>query len=324
MVDVNIKVSALEKLVDYAASGVGAVAGSMLAPWRATQQAKAKSIEAEGQADRLRLIAQAQADARQALVAPNDATAGTLKITREQITQRLEFQEHKRQQNLASAVREAAEKLGDEEVHDHEPDHDWTARFFEYVQDVSEDDVRRMWARILAGEVRSPGSVSLRTLSILRNMSRLEAELFKEAMRYRIDDYIFEKFCLNSSAKLTSHDLFFTFEDMGLFYSPINARPSRSISLDKNGTTDMVNADQILFLKGKPNTSVDVNDKVILKTTALDLAPFCDSKPDPTYLRHFARHLAGKNCTLSKAPIEKTTPDGYHFDRLNIRVVEPM
>ena len=74
MVDVNIKVSALEKLVDYAASGIGAVAGSMLAPWMAKQQVKAKSIEVKGQADRLRLIAQAQADARQALVAPNDTT----------------------------------------------------------------------------------------------------------------------------------------------------------------------------------------------------------------------------------------------------------
>lgn len=318
----NITVSAFEKLVDYAASGIGAVAGSMLAPWMAKQQAKAKSIEAKAQADSLRLIAQAQADARQALVAPNDTTTGTLKITREQITQRLEFQEHKRQQNIAAAVEEAAHELDDEEVHDHEPDHDWTARFFEYVQDVSEDDVRKIWARILAGEVRSPGSVSLRTLSILRNMSRREAELFKEAMRYRIDDYILQKLCLKSSNKLTSHNLYFTFEDMGLFYSPINARPPRSISLGKNGTTDMVNADHILFLKGKPNTLVDVNGKVVLKATAMELAPFCDSKSDPTYLRHFARHLAGKNCTLSTAPIEKTTADGYHFDHRKIRIVE--
>ncbi len=46
MVDVNITVSAFEKLVDYAASGIGAVAGSMLAPWMAKQQATAKFIEA--------------------------------------------------------------------------------------------------------------------------------------------------------------------------------------------------------------------------------------------------------------------------------------
>ena len=98
MVDVNITVSAFEKLVDYAASGIGAVAGSMLAPWMAKQQAKAKFIEAKAQADSLQIIAQAQADARQALAAPNNVKTGTLEIMREQITQRLEFQEHKRQQ----------------------------------------------------------------------------------------------------------------------------------------------------------------------------------------------------------------------------------
>ena len=200
---VTVKAPGLEKLLDFTVSGIGAVAGSMLAPWMAKQQARAKAIEEKSQADSLRLIAQAQADARQALLAPNSATTGTLKITREQITQRLEFQEHKRQQNITSAVRQAARELGNEEVPNHEPDHDWTARFFEYVQDVSEDDVRKIWARILAGQVRSPGSVSLRTLSILRNMSRREAELFREAMRYRIDDYILQRFCLQSSSKLT-------------------------------------------------------------------------------------------------------------------------
>ena len=296
----------------------------MLAPWIARQQAKAKAIEDKSHADSLRLIAQAQAEARQALLPPNSPTTGTLQITPEQIRQRLEFQEQKRQHNIQSAVREAAHELGDDEVPDHEPDHDWTARFFEYVQDVSQEDVRRIWAKILAGEVRAPGNVSLRALSILRNMSRRDAELFTEAMRYRIDDYILRKFCLKSSNKLTSHDLYFTFEDMGLFYSPINARPGRSITLNNNGTTDMVNADHILFLKGKPRASVHVDDKVVLKQTAMELAPFCDSKSDLTYLRHFARHLAGKNCSLATVPILATTPEGYRCDPRKMRMVEPI
>ena len=86
----------------------------------------------------------------------------------------------------------------------------------------------------------------------------------------------------------------------------------------------MVNADHILFLKGKPRTSIDVDNKVVLKQTAMELAPFCDSKSDLTYLRHFARHLAGKNCTLSTAPIEGTTPEGYQYDLQKVRIVEPL
>lgn len=319
--DITVKVPGLNKLLDYTASGIGAVAAPMLAPYVSRQQAKAKLIEAKAEADSLRLIAQAQADARKAMVAPGDTAKGTLKITREQITQRLEFQEQKRQRNIAATVAEAAAELGDKTVSDHEPDHDWTARFFGYVQDVSSADIRRIWAKILAGEVQCPGGVSLRTLSILRNMPRREAELFTEAMRYRIDDFILRKYCLKSSNALTSHDLYFTFENMGLFYSPIAARPARSISLGNTGITEMVNADHILFLKGKPNRSVDVDDKVVLKTPALELAPFCGSKPDMTYLRLFAEHLASKECSLAIAPIEETTPDGYRFDHGKIRQV---
>ena len=199
---INLKVPALEKLLDYAASGIGAVATPLLAPYVARQHARAKLIEAKTEADSLRLIADAQADARRALLASNDGAGGTLEITQAQITQRLEFQEHKRHRNIASAVREAATELEGETVADHEPDHDWTARFFEYVQDISSEGVRSIWSRILAGEVRSPGGVSMHTLSILRNLSSREANLFAEAMRYRIDDFILKGPCLRASDEL--------------------------------------------------------------------------------------------------------------------------
>ena len=179
--DVNVlRVLGLEKLVDYAASGIGAVAGSMLAPWMAKQQAKAKSIKAKAQADNLQIIAQAQADARQALTVLTTTTTGTLEITREQITQRLKFQEHKRQQNIVSVVGQAAEDLGDEEVPDKEPDHDWTARFFNDIQDVSSEEMQSLWAKVLAGEVQRPGSTSIQTLSILRNLDQATAKLFEK------------------------------------------------------------------------------------------------------------------------------------------------
>ena len=325
LVDINVtlKVPALEKLVQVTASGIGAVAGSMLGPWKTTRDAKAKLIEAKAQASSLQVIAQAQADARQTLIT-SDAVTGILEITQEQITQRLEFQEHKRQQNIAAVVRRTADELGDEEVPDTEPDHDWTARFFEYVQDVSEEDVRKIWSRILAGDVRLPGQVSLRTLSTLRNMSRQEAELFTEAMRYRIDDYILKKECLKSSEILKSNHFDFLFVDMGLFFSTVLTRPPRHISLDENGDAHLVNADHLLFLKGNPKNSIDRNDdKVVLKRPAIELSPFCNASSSPTYLRHIASRLAKHNCTLKAAPIEKTTADGHQYSHHRVRIIEP-
>jgi hypothetical protein len=60
-------------------------------------------------------------------------------------------------------------------------DPDWVARFFGSAQDVSNEDMQKLWARILAGEVVKPGTFSLRTLEVLKNLSQREAERFQEA-----------------------------------------------------------------------------------------------------------------------------------------------
>ena len=175
--DLNVK--ALEKLVDYAASGIGSVAGSMLAPWRARQEALAKQIAAKGDAAALLIHAKAQAEARTLLVSPDTDVIGELDIANT-VNQRIQFQERKRQINIASVVREAAGQLGDEEVENHEPDHDWTARFFTDVQDVSSEEMQALWAKVLAGEVERAGRTSIQTLGILKNLDQATACLFRK------------------------------------------------------------------------------------------------------------------------------------------------
>ena len=172
-----INVPALEKLLDYAASGIGSVAGPMLASWRARKEANALSIQAGGQANALQTITAAQVDARNALATKNVLLQTEMSIS-ETISQRIQFQEEKRQGNIEAVVRQAAEELEDKVVPDEEPDHDWTARFFSEVQDVSSEEMRRLWGKILAGEVERPGSASIRTLTVLKNMTYKDAELF--------------------------------------------------------------------------------------------------------------------------------------------------
>ena len=175
--DPNAMVRALDKLLDYTASGIGTVAGPMLATWRARREAAALQIASQGQADSLRIIAAAQAEDRDSLVSTASDVRGSIDIT-ETVRQRIQFQEEKRHHNIRSVVGRAAEELGDKEVPNQEPDHDWTARFFNEVQDVSSDDMRTLWAKILAGEVEKPGSTSARTLTILKNLDSKSACLF--------------------------------------------------------------------------------------------------------------------------------------------------
>ena len=190
MVELNVKIRAIEKLVDYCASGIGAIVGPMLAPWKAQRHTDARRIEAQGQADAIRLITDAQAEARNQLATDQSSIRGELDIGKKEIESRIMFQEKKRQSNIKSVVNMAAEEIRDKEVADHEVDHDWTARFFADVQDVTSEHMQRIWAKILAGEVETPGRTSLHTLAILKNMTQRDAKLFENVSRFIFHDFV--------------------------------------------------------------------------------------------------------------------------------------
>ena len=189
--DVNVRVPGLEKLLDYAASGVGAIAGPILANWRASREGKARltsarvdaevrRIETESNTRSLQIIADAQAKARQSIDTMIESGHSVVEITRDDSTQSIEFQGRKRLANAISVVEDAADELGGKEVSDHEPNHDWTARFFNNIQDVSSEEMQLFWAKVLAGEVQRPGSTSIQTLSILKNLDQATARLFEK------------------------------------------------------------------------------------------------------------------------------------------------
>lgn len=67
-------------------------------------------------------------------------------------------------------------------------DADWMARYIECAQDVSDDEMRLLWAKILSGEMSKPNSISVMTLETLRNMSKRDAELFHKLASYSLVD----------------------------------------------------------------------------------------------------------------------------------------
>lgn len=327
MVDVNLNVPALEKLVEYTASGIGAVAGPMLAPWKARKEAEAQLIESRAHAGSLKLIADAQAEARHSLAATDQAGRGVLEIDHDGIRQRIEFQERKRQANIASVVREAAAGLGDKEVPAHEPDPDWTARFFDGVQDVSSEDMRKIWAKILSGEVEEPGRTSLRTLSILRDMSQRDAEAFSALMEYRISEFIFEGWIeppiakkLSSSFKLLLHT--------GLVY-PIHPTvfSMRDLVLGDNGEYVEEYCGHVLRVEGPPGTSIDPMNLSLnaLTPSGEELTRYCGNEPNFDYLSRFSHFLESRGCKLQLAPIVLRDSDGtLHFRPEALRTIEPI
>lgn len=101
---------------------------------------------------------------------------------------RLNYQEAKKQLNIESVSAFAAEQLRNEEyVTDEQLDEDWTTRFFNIAEDISSEEMQSLWGRILAGEIKNPKTYSLRTLELLKNLSKEEAEVFTKFAQLKIN-----------------------------------------------------------------------------------------------------------------------------------------
>lgn len=62
----------------------------------------------------------------------------------------------------------------------------WFQTFYDEAGVVDEDDVREVFLRILAGEVKNPGSFSLRTLRIVGTINQKTARSFRRAVSVRL------------------------------------------------------------------------------------------------------------------------------------------
>ena len=319
-VSYSLKVPAIEKLIDYGASGVGAIAGPLLAPVKARQEAKARLIAAEADAQireigaradasALNIIAEAQTKAREYLLPADTDIHGKLDITPQDIAQSIEFQGRKRLANAKAVLEAAADELGDKEVDDHEPDPDWTARFFDYVQDVSSEDMQKIWAKILSGEVENPGRTSLRTLDTLRNMTKRDAELFRDICPFIISNvFVFYSDMVKDLNAITVGNLLHL-QDCGL------VTPDRSLETVLQWEEDCIAPSyQGGVLKitnmGAPSGQLRI-PAIRLTPTGRELSrlsPQCVDTMD--YLRAFSRFLKSKDCRLEYLPDVEHLPDG--------------
>lgn len=184
----------LTKLIDVAGSGIGALGQPLIVLLNAHASGMGKLIR-QGYDHRLRKLRERHRV--ELLTARQSAPLPVLLLANEPAPEEIEVifddaeptesiatvfleteQQAKRRANVVTVIAEAAERLSDaNDASDEAVDPDWSARFFSYAQDVSTEELQQLWGKILAGEVVKPGGVPLRTLELLRNMTKKEAQL---------------------------------------------------------------------------------------------------------------------------------------------------
>ena len=227
------------------------------------------------------------------------------------------------QKNLENIVRMAAEeqpKLPD--AADTKPiDRDWLAKFARQAEDISDEDVQRLWAKILAGEISNPGRFSVRSLNVLSAITKNEAERFclfskfvwhsfDGAYAYQIysddtDHYVSQKFGLTSSD-------YALLREIGL----LEASNTHAIILKKcpPGTPHDVRYGEKRFRLTSDYDDIGIRVR-ILTNTGRQLFDLCDSTPSEEQrvyadiLGRYSEHIKIQEVTWKEDSIFCVPPD---------------
>ena len=100
---------------------------------------------------------------------------------------RIKLHELRQQQNIEAIVLRAIKYCSDDTVAER-ADQDWFSSYITLAEGISNKTMQDLWAKILAVEVSTPGSFSLKTLKAFRDMSITEAKLLAKACSLSMKD----------------------------------------------------------------------------------------------------------------------------------------
>lgn len=273
VVDINLNSKAVEKLIEV----VGKGCGILYEPTRIKRKAKA-----EVDADLIRVNSEIRLD--------------ELRLAARSIAERREM---RRLENISSIIGASQEHLS-ELVSDTPVDPDWAANFFNNCQDISDEQMQSVWAKILANEIAQPGSYSLRTLETLKLIRKSDAELFTKICSFsiEIDNNLF--------AIPSVHNLL-------LFYIKMGYTMPDFLNLESLGILHMSKL-AFFFENEKTNCTLSYNGKKFrltsakkssfdiwaLSITGRELFPLCKTEQNTEFLHTLLDEFRQKNIVFEE------------------------
>jgi uncharacterized repeat protein (TIGR03899 family) len=315
----------IKKLIEVVAEGVGGVSRSLLT--RKNADAKAYEIKtiAQAIADSQKMLGPVTYENGRVIIEASAKTEqpGLPEATLDQrVISRMAFQEAKKQANLEQITQRAAEELRDEQnISPEKPGSDWTTRFFRIAEDITSDQMQMLWGKVLAGEVRRPGSYSLRTLDLLKNITQQEAELFVRVGQISFvgggktfvpnsdrGKYLQEHFGLNFTDFLLLREIdLLVANDLKFSLQPVEQNTQEVVTC--GDTCILINRP-----KGTPEQAIQA---IVFTEIGRQLVQLVEKKPaDPIYIRKFASFFRREGVTIQSGFIIEWQGDNIRYINL--------
>jgi uncharacterized repeat protein (TIGR03899 family) len=335
------KVLPIDKLIEIVSNSVGKISKPYFD--RKDVDTKAYEIEklAEARAKEMKIIATAVKENFQltggieykedklAISSPKDLPIEkdqTILINpplEDRTQERLNFQETKKQLNIENVTAFAAEELKDEPpVTDAPLDEDWTTRFFRIAEDISNEEMQALWGKILAGEIKQPKSYSLRTLELIRNLSKNEAEIFMKVANFAIKNGTANFLFKGKDEKILKEKHSITYSDTALLTEIGLLQPGTFINYKLyQQTTDsqhvFTSGNIVIIVKIKANTPTVQMPVDVFSNAGNELLKLINSNPPMDYLTAMANSIKNENVEVKYAHI-------LAFEENSIRHTQPL
>lgn len=189
------------------------------------------------------------------------------------------------------------------------PSDDWMMKFERYAEDATSKDLRMMFAKLLAGEIRKPGTISPATLHFASMLDAETARLIERALTV----YALDAACVIGflSPKMTISEIV-TLEQSG-FWTP---EKQFTIKCGSNGIFGFgVGVDgKMVAVKGTPNKEIRF-ETAIVSRAGKDLAKIVNKEFDmAAFSKSLKQHEDIKEVYYGKAP----PGDNFSLSDLNI------
>jgi hypothetical protein len=318
--------------------------GSLASPWQIKREGKA---HAEVRRDEMLMLAQAEVEVEQIklgkkklladgrlieLDGPKNNESNTvdylgrleptisLESFSEKVEQQRKAEEIQQEININKTIGLAEEELlrSQQEPSDKEVDSDWLSRWRDHAKSTNSEELRQIWARTLAGEVKSPGSYSLRTLEFIKNLSQQEAVAISKLGQFAIGRSIFK--CPQLEKQGIDFNFLLQMDDLGIVNGVQGGQVSgleltfNSRETDKFSTA-LVNRNQILLIEAEdPNKKLTLGCYQISQIGA-EVLSLGDFNANENYMRELGDAIKKKGFEVKIALWVQTHADyGKYFN----------
>ena len=284
--------------------------GNLLKPWQIRREAKAQAEQLLILAEADKLSKEVRQGKRQVVINTKTQLIGDQSVSEIEppaeltntiplISAGIRQEQFQKEINIAKSILQAEEILKDSSLQPpvSEIDEDWIIIWRDNAGKSSKEYVQTLWGKVLAGEFKTPGMYSLRTLEFLKTLSVTDAKFIEEKFTFVIGNrfIIQDETLLNKLNFTLDHRLIL--QELGLI---AGAEGTLHITLNGPNTYNLISHNKCLRLIPTGPKSIVNYQQCPLTALGREIAQLSESSPNHEYLVSIANYAKNNGFKVIK------------------------